>query len=176
MLRPRSCCRAPHARASSDAWIRESAPLVGGGFAPPHGLPCELASVLSAGTVGGRRERKAVPSKSQQLVRRFSELNEAAEHVGTVLMRYNKASASVATLVEQGAHLVTALQNFGGPERRSEVTDALGELEAARHRVRLAMFALAKEQGSSASDLARALGISRQLASRLATEAEETHR
>ena len=51
-------------------------------------------------------------------------------------MRYNKASASVATLVEQGAHLVTALQNFSGPERRSEVTDALGELEAARHRVR----------------------------------------
>ncbi len=91
-------------------------------------------------------------------------------------MRYNKASASVATLVEQGAHLVTALQNFSGPERRSEVTDALGELEAARHRVRLAMFALAKEQGSSASDLARALSISRQLASRLATEAEETHR
>jgi len=33
---------------------------------------------------------------------------------------------------------------------------------------------LAKEQGSSFSDVARALGISRQLASRLAAEAEET--
>jgi len=69
---------------------------------------------------------------------------------------------------------VTALQDFKGPERRSEVTDALGEFEAARHQVRLAMFALAKEQGSSFSDLARALGISRQLASRLAAEAQDT--
>jgi len=131
--------------------------------------------VLSDGTVGGRRDRKAVPSKSQQLVRRFSELIEAAEDVHTVLRSYIKANVSVATLVDQGAHLVTALEDFDGPVRRGKVTDALKEFEAARHRVRVAMFALAKEQGSSASDLARALGISRQLASRLAAEAEETH-
>jgi len=115
-----------------------------------------------------------VPSKSKQLIDRFSDLDEAAEHVRTVLQRYNKASARVATLVDQGVHLVPALESLEGPVRRSEVTEALEEFEAARHRVRLAMFALAKEQGSSFSDVARALGISRQLASRLAGEAEET--
>jgi hypothetical protein len=47
------------------------------------------------------------------------------------------------------------------------MTAALKDFEAARHRVRLAMFSLAKEQGSSFSDMARALGISRQLGSRL---------
>jgi len=115
-----------------------------------------------------------VPSKSKQLVRRLSELIEVAEQLCTVLRRYNKASASVATLVDQDTHLVLALESLEGPVRRSEVTEALEEFEAARHRVRLAMFALAKEQESSFSDVARALGISRQLASRLAAEAEET--
>jgi hypothetical protein len=114
-----------------------------------------------------------VPSKSQQLVRRFSELIEAAEDVRAVLRNYSKANLSVATLVDQGANLVAALEDFDGPVRRGKVTDVLKEFEAARHRVRLAMFALAKEQGSSSSDLARALGISRQLASRLASEAED---
>ena len=119
-------------------------------------------------------DRKEVPSKSKQLVHSFSELNEVAERLRAVLLRYNKASDQVATLVAEGAHLVPALQSLGGPVRRSEVTDALEEFEAARHRVRLAMFALAKEQGSSFSDVARALGISRQLASRLAAESEKT--
>ena len=112
-----------------------------------------------------------MPSKSKQLIDRFSDLEEAAEHVRTVLRRYNTASARVATLVDQGVRLVQALESLHGPVRRSEVTEALEEFEAARHRVRLAMFALAKEQGSSFSEVARALGISRQLASRLAAEA-----
>ena len=115
-----------------------------------------------------------MPSKSKQLVHSFSELNEVAERLRAVLLRYNKASDQVATLVADGAHLVPALQSLGGPVRRSEVTDALDEFEAARHRVRLAMFALAKEQGARVSDVARALGISRQLASRLAAESEKT--
>jgi len=154
---------APHVTTSGSACSCEGVPLVGGGFASTLDSP-----------VCGRRDRKAVPSKSKQLIDRFSDLDEAAEHVRTVLQRYNKASARVATLVDQGVHLVPALESLEGPVRRSEVTEALEEFEAARHRVRLAMFALAKEQGSSFSDVARALGISRQLASRLAGEAEET--
>lgn len=113
-----------------------------------------------------------MPSTSKQLVRRMAELNEATEHVRTVLLRYHKVSSRVATLVDQGSDLVATLQSLGGPTQRSEVTEALGEFEAARHRVRLAMFALAKDQGSTMSDLGRALGISRQLASRLAAEVE----
>jgi hypothetical protein len=115
-----------------------------------------------------------MPSKAKQLVQRFSELHEATEHLRAVLLRYDKASDKLAILVADGADLATALENLAGPVRRSQVTDAVDEFEAARHRVRLAMFALAKEQGSSLSEMGRALGISRQLASRLAAESEET--
>jgi hypothetical protein len=111
-----------------------------------------------------------MPSKATELLRRFSELSEATASLREVLLRYDKVSAKVAARVGDGGHLVTVLQSLGGPVRRSEVTEALQEFEAARHRVRLAMVALAKEQGSSLSDVARALGISRQLASRLAAE------
>jgi len=136
-----------------------------------HSMQQELASLPFDWPVCWERDRKAVPSKSKQLIDRFSDLEEAAEHVRTILRRYNTASARVATLVDQGVHLVSALESLQGPVRRSEVTEALEEFEAARHRVRLAMFALAKEQGASFRDVARALGISRQLASRLAAEA-----
>jgi hypothetical protein len=53
------------------------------------------------------------------------------------------------------------------------VTDAVDALEAARHRVRLAMFSLAASQETSASELGRQLGVSRQLAARLAQEADK---
>ena len=108
----------------------------------------------------------------EQLVRRLSELIEVTEHVRTILQRYNEASSSVAAHVEDGADLVGTLESLHGPVRRGEVTEALQAFEAARHRVRVSMFALAKEQGASVSDVARALGISRQLAARQAAEAE----
>lgn len=115
-----------------------------------------------------------MPSKAKRLVQRLSELHETTEQLRAVLMRYDRVSAKLAALVEDGAYLPTALEGLAGPLRRSEVTDALNDLEAARHQVRLAMFALAIEQGSSYSEMGRALGISRQLASRLAVESQET--
>jgi ABC-type phosphate transport system auxiliary subunit len=115
-----------------------------------------------------------MPSKSKQLVDQLSELCRVEERLRRILLRYNKLNSKLSNLVERDIHIVTALESLHGPMRRSELTDALDEFEAARHRVRLAMFALAKEQGSSHSDVARALGISRQLASRLAAESDAT--
>ena len=51
------------------------------------------------------------------------------------------------------------------------MTEAVEESEAARHQLRLALFAVGKEEGASISEVGRVLGISRQLASRLAGEA-----
>jgi hypothetical protein len=115
-----------------------------------------------------------MPTKSKLLVQRLVELHEANENLRSVLLRYDAGSAKLADLVEDDVQLLTALESLAGPLRRSEVTDAVEAFEASRHQVRLAMFALSTEQGSSFSDMARALGISRQLASRLAAEARET--
>jgi hypothetical protein len=52
------------------------------------------------------------------------------------------------------------------------VTEAIQEFEAARHQLRLALFSLGKEEGASISEVGRVLGISRQLASRLAGESD----
>ena len=101
-------------------------------------------------------------------------LVEASKDLRRVLLRYEKTSAEIAARVERGESGTDALKTAQGPLRRREVTDAVEKFEAARHRVRLAMFVLAGEEGVSASELARQLGISRQLASRLANEAKES--
>jgi hypothetical protein len=51
------------------------------------------------------------------------------------------------------------------------MNDALKVLEQARHEMRLAMFALALDQGMSIGELGRIFGFSRQLAARCAKEA-----
>ncbi len=91
-----------------------------------------------------------------------------------LLLRYKKASTEIAARVEQRESLADALKAVSGPIRRREVSDTLAEFEAARHQVRLAMFALGEEQGTSISELGRQLAFSRQLSSRLAAEAKET--
>lgn len=100
-------------------------------------------------------------------------LNRQSEELRQVLARYEEGGAVVTSRVQSGDLLTDALEAAAGPIRRKEVTDALKAFERARHRVRLTMFSLATEQGITASHLARQLGISRQLASRLSKEAAE---
>ncbi len=58
----------------------------------------------------------------------------------------------------------------GGTIRRS-VSDSMNELEAARHRFRLALVAVAIDNGMTAGQVGEAFGFSRQLASRYLKEA-----
>jgi hypothetical protein len=116
-----------------------------------------------------RRTREA-----QRLVEEMDNLVEVVEEVRTILRAYGKLSREVARRVDDGERLAEVLEALHGPLRRQQVTDAIDALEGARHRVRLAMFAMAAAQDTSASELGRQLGISRQLASRLSSEAERT--
>jgi len=109
------------------------------------------------------------------LVHQIAVLVECSGLLRQQLLHYERTMTKIAKGLEAGTPGMVAARGTGIPTQRRRVTEAIQEFEAARHRVRVVMFALAKEQGSSASDLARALGISRQLASRLAAEAEETH-
>jgi hypothetical protein len=100
-------------------------------------------------------------------------LVDVTDDLCEVLRRYKKGSTEVASRVERGELLADALGAAKGPIRRVEITDAMEKFEAARHQIRLAMFALGSEQGTSASELGRQLAFSRQLAARLANEARE---
>jgi hypothetical protein len=113
---------------------------------------------------------------SKRFVRDKLALVDASRDLRQALERYEKVSAEIAARVERGEPGADALKAVGGPARRLEVTDAMERFEAARRQVRLAMFALTNEEGTSASELGRQLGFSRQLASRqgLAKEAKGT--
>jgi hypothetical protein len=106
-------------------------------------------------------------------VKEANGLIESIDHLRTVLQGFSKLNARMCKRIDDGADLGATLESLGGPETRRQMTEALEQFETARHRVRLSMFALAEEQGMSISEVARGLGISRQLASRLAAEAED---
>jgi hypothetical protein len=79
---------------------------------------------------------------------------------------------AIAERLEDGAPAIGAAKGTGIPTERRQVTEAIQEFEAARHQLRLALFSLGKEEGASISEVGRVLGISRQLASRLAGESD----
>jgi len=112
-----------------------------------------------------------LPDETKRFVQEMNALIDEIDRVRGVLLRYKRVSAQLASRVQQGRPVTDALEQLEGPVRRREVTEAMDQLEGARHRVRLAMFALGNAQGASASELGRKLGVSRQLASRLANEA-----
>ena len=119
---------------------------------------------------GGATETMA--GEVKHLVQSMDALIEQVERTRSVLQRYKTVSAKVARRVEEAQLLADVLAQVNGPVIRREITEAIEELEGARHRVRLAMFALGEAQGTSISELAHQLGFSRQLGSRLAREAE----
>jgi chromosome segregation ATPase len=111
-------------------------------------------------------------SNRERLVRRIAELVASSALLREQLRRYEKAMAKIAEHLEDGAPGISAAKGTGIPTERQQVTEAIQEFEAARHQLRLALFTLGKEEGASISEVGRVLGISRQLASRLAKEAE----
>lgn len=110
--------------------------------------------------------------KRDHLLQRIAELVECSARLREQLLRYEKAMLKIAERLEAGAPGIAAAKRTSIPTNRRLVTESIEEFEAARHQLRLALFALGKEEGASISEVGRVLGISRQLASRLAREAE----
>ena len=65
---------------------------------------------------------------------------------------------------------VETVDLFKFAEKRQRVAEALTEFETTRRRARVGLIAVAEEEGSSLSDVARTLAVSRQLLSRQAIE------
>lgn|GEM_PF-2140360 len=103
------------------------------------------------------------------LLRQISELVESAEHLRDALARYAASCGHLAELV-QHTGAIDALTQIGASQIRPELTDALDRFAGARHEVRVAITDVALREGSSVSDVGRALSISRQLAHRIAND------
>jgi transposase-like protein len=112
-------------------------------------------------------------TKRKNLADGVSTTVETIDRLRQVLSDFKQAIVKLAKLTEGGEPGVSALGNLNAPLRRRTVTEAMEEFEVARHQMRVALFALCLEEGASTSEIGRALGISRQLASRLALEIEE---
>jgi len=108
------------------------------------------------------------------LVRRIRELNESAALLREALQRYENTMARIADRLEGGEAAITAAKGTQIPSERGRVSEAIDEFEAARHQLRLALIIAGTAEGASLSEIGRVLGISRQLASRLAGEVRET--
>jgi hypothetical protein len=108
----------------------------------------------------------------KKLLDAIEQLNECSRDLTDVLKRFERATSQLAGRVDKGEFIVDALRGVSGSMRRRELLEALESFEFARHRVRVGMFAVAIEEGTSLSEMSRALGVSRQLASRLGGEVE----
>lgn len=112
------------------------------------------------------------PKRRQRIVRESKKLARATGELCDSLGRFEEALLGLAALVERGEPGIAALTTLHADEHRQEVMECFDNFEAARHQLRLAAFALCQEEGANLSEIGRALGFSRQLASRLAAEAE----
>lgn len=131
-------------------------------------LPSSLGSSVA---LTSDEAKTRMSKKSEHLVREISSLIETTESLREVLSRYQQANDNLAKRVGQGESVLEAFDGLDGAmQGQRELTEKLEEFEAVRHQVRVALFASATAQGVSLSELGRRLGISRQLASRLAAE------
>jgi hypothetical protein len=101
-------------------------------------------------------------------------VDEFVEVCATFRQTLRSVSASnrrVRVLVEEGRPVRDVLSAIPTSAIRKTMTQQIEELEAARHSVRKAVFALGLNEGLSIGELGRLMGFSRQLASTYAKEA-----
>ncbi len=136
-----------------------------------------LSFVLSLFTPSCRlcRKRELVcrglmTEKSRQLAEALSHLDQCNRDLRSVMQRFEKTTTKLARRVESGALVVEAIRSVTGSVQLRELNETEKAFEVARRRPR-SDLALAMEQGTNLSEMGRALGISRQLSSRLGAEA-----
>jgi len=110
---------------------------------------------------------------NRTLVQEISNCVEVTDRLRQVLLDFRTTIEKLAEFVNNDEPAVPALAKLNAPIRRRTLTEAMDEFDVARHQMRVALFASALEQGASISEIARGLGISRQLASRIAQEVTE---
>ena len=99
-------------------------------------------------------------------------LNAASAVLRETLKKYENELTRIGRRLEDGEPAIDASRGTDIPAQRRQVTEGIEEFEAARHQLRVALLAVGQEEGASFSEVARVLGISRQLAPRIAAQVE----
>jgi len=90
------------------------------------------------------------------------------ENIGRTMIEAIESGVSVAHSTDASGQDASTL--------RSSMNDLLEEFQHARHKMRIAFMLPSIDDGMSISEIARTLGVSRQLAQRLVHEAREEER
>jgi len=107
---------------------------------------------------------------SKRLEKARELLVERADELSVALEQFRSATCAGIELSRQGVSLLDGLDETGGPSVRTNLNMALDAMEGARREVRAAMIGVAIEEGMTVGQLAKALGLSRQLLYRVASE------
>ena len=117
-----------------------------------------------------------MPPRESALISAARGLSEATAHLRAELLVFKRACDAMvkgSTPGQPASTTIEMMERLKVAERRVRVTSAIDEFEAARRLVRMELIAASQDQGRNLSDVARVLGVSRQLTSKLGAEARE---
>ena len=109
-------------------------------------------------------------SSQDEVVQAVQELIAAVTAARAEMRRAEQALRRVVGRIENGETVESLIILRPPAEKRKAFLESLEEVHRTRHTVRQRVFAHAQQRGVTVADLARAWGISRQLASRYLKE------
>jgi hypothetical protein len=113
----------------------------------------------------------ATVREQQSLLDSYDELIESTEQLVRMLRSTRTQNRKTRSRLEKGSSIRDVFSAIPTGDLRESFTQAMAEVESARHKVRKMTFARGLEEGMSISELGRIWGFSRQLAARYAKEA-----
>jgi hypothetical protein len=109
-------------------------------------------------------------SSQDEVVQAVQDLIAAVAAARAEMRRAEQALRRVVGRIENGETVESLIVLRPPAEKRKAFLESLEEVHRTRHTVRRKVFTLAQQRGVTVADLARAWGISRQLASRYLKE------
>lgn len=109
-------------------------------------------------------------SSQDEVVQAVEDLIDAVAAARAEMRRAEQALRRVVGRIEKGESVESLIGLRPPAEKRRAFLESLEEVHRTRHTVRRKVFIHAQQRGVSVADLARAWGISRQLASRYLKE------
>jgi len=112
----------------------------------------------------------AVKDRKRRVLTAVAAYRHATRRLRTLLDEVDAGLEVFVSLVEEDVSMAELLLGTDASARRREFAEAMDAFETTRRRLRIAVLQLGSERGESITAMAKALGISRQLAHRLMAE------
>jgi len=105
-------------------------------------------------------------STKQQVFAAVTAYQKATRHLRARLEEVDRGLAAFVDLIRTDEPVAALLLGTGASSNRQQFAEAMNDFEETRRQLRTALLRLGAEREESIADMARALGISRQLAYR----------